>query len=285
MWREKNLSLDADNSAVFEITAFNGHQLLTDEQQEVQKELNALKIKAEKGDIEAMGELAEFYLYGANEEKAVYWTDQLAKKAGSVVFYRLASAYETGWIDGFKRDEKKAYDYYLKMANDNETFAQLWLANYYHGRRQLDDGVCYCGKRDFQKALDWATKAYKQGDNKASGLIADLYRKDPDGNRDLQKAIEWYQISIKQNQKIIVKKDESDTSAEVQEARFALSGDYLWLGDIYNELEDYDKAMYYYQLDINMPVMSHASRSYYQVGAMYEYGLGVKKDINQAKMY
>mgnify|MGYP007087627764 CR=1 FL=1 len=66
MWREKNLSLDADNSAVFEITAFNGHQLLTDEQQEVQKELNALKIKAEKGDIEAMGELAEFYLYGAN---------------------------------------------------------------------------------------------------------------------------------------------------------------------------------------------------------------------------
>ncbi len=280
-----SMSAFASNSTTYEITALNGHQLSKEEQQEVQQELTTLKIKAENGDIQAMNGLAEIYLYGADEEKAVYWTHQLAEKVGSVAFYQLAGAYEMGWFDGFKRDEKKAYDYYLKMANDNKTSAQLWLADYYNGWRKLDGGVCKCGKRDFQKALDWATKAHNQGDNKASGLIADLYRDDTDGNRDLTKAIEWYQISIEQNQKIMDDKGEGDTSAEVQGARLALHHSYFWLGNIYDELEDYDKAMYYYQQDINMPVVSYASSSYYQVGQMYEHGLGVKKDVNEAKVY
>lgn len=98
--------------------------------------------------------------------------------------YRIAVMYDNG--DGFKRDYKKAAEWYAKAAAQGHSKAQFNLGNMYeHG-----EGVT----KDYDKAISLWQQAADQGADKAQFNIALLYEQ----KEDYARAVEWYARAAEQ---------------------------------------------------------------------------------------
>lgn len=269
------LSLSLVSYATAEtMTDFYGNPIPKEQQQEIENQIRELEIKANQGNIEAISELTQFYLYSGNQQKTLYWVDKMVENGYPDALTILANAYENGYY-GFERNGDKAFDYYLKVANLGEIHSQLWLVDYYLGRRAVEGGICYCGKVDYRKALEWAKKASALGSGLGSQEVAKIYLAYDENNPDYQKAIEYLNLSIKQI-KSELKKQPTDSSHTLH-----LVWAYTDLGEIYYQLKDYQKAKLNFENAIDVADY-RSSRAYYGLSLLYHYGYGVPKNVKKA---
>ncbi|MDO4450215.1 MAG: tetratricopeptide repeat protein [Moraxella sp.] len=269
------LSLSLVSYATAEtMTDFYGNPIPKEQQQEIEKQVKELEIKANQGNIEAISELTQFYLYSGNQQKTLYWVDKMVENGYPDALTILANAYENGYY-GFERNGEKAFDYYLKVANLGEVYSQLWLVDYYLGRRVVEGGICYCGKVDYQKALEWAKKASALGSGLGSQEVAKIYLAYDENNPDYQKAIEYLNLSIKQI-KSELEKQPTDSSHTLH-----LVWTYVDLGETYYQLKNYKEAKVNFEKAIQVADY-HSYRAYYGLSLLYRYGYGVPKNIKKA---
>lgn len=256
------------------LTGFYGNPIPKEQQQEMERQVKELELQANTGNIEAISELTQFYLYSGNKQKTLYWVDKMVENGYPDALTILADAYENGYY-GFERNTEKAFEYYLKVANLGELHSQLWLIDYYLGRRVVEGGFCNCGNIDYQKALEWAEKASKLGSSEANRKIAEIYLNRDENNPNYQKAIEYYNLAIKQI-KVELEKQPTDSSHKLH-----LVWSYTDLGEIYYQLKDYQKAKLNFENAIDVADY-HSSRAYYGLSLLYHYGYGVPKNIKKA---
>lgn len=254
------------------LTDFYGNPLPIEEQQKIEQEVQKLEIRANQGDIEALSEVTQFYLYTGNEPKTIYWVNKMTENGYPEAVMILAGAYNHGFY-GFAQSSDKAF-YYSKAANLGDVYSQLWLVDYYLGTRWIEGGVCNCGEIDYQKALEWARKASALGSARANQKIAEIYLY-RDENPDYEKVIEYHKLAVKQS-KSQLQEQPTDGSAELE-----LVWSYTDLGEIYYQLKDYQQAKTNFENAIDVADY-HSSRAYYGLSFMYRNGDGVPKDVNKA---
>ncbi len=159
---------------------------------------------------------------------------------------RLGYMYKKGL--GVKQDYKKAFEWYQKSAEQDNSYAQNNLGyNYEKGF-----GV----EQNYKKAFEWYQKSAEQDNSYAQNNLADMYKKGLGVKQDYKKAFEWYQKSAEQ--------DNSYAQNNIG---------YLF----YNGLgmdKDYKKAFELYQKSANQ----ENAEAQYNLGLLYEYGYGVSKN-------
>jgi len=155
---------------------------------------------------------------------------------------RIGYAYAVG--EGFEKNEKKAYDWNLKAAEEGDRYAMynIGLA-YLHGKGT---------KKDYTQAIKWFELANEKGVVGSSSQLAYCFSKGLGVSADLKKAIEYYKRDIDQGYK---------------EA-------YAGLGWVYEKNENYLEALKMYQ-QVGGKSQGWAEM---RIAGMYEKGKGVSKN-------
>ncbi len=149
---------------------------------------------------ESKGLLFELYLY----KSYIYRDTHKYKKAietfkkciqiqpnDSNVQSSLGFLYRDGL--GVKQDYKKAFDWFLKAAEQNDSKAQSSLGFLYR------DGLRV--KQDYKKAFDWFVKAAEQNDADAQSSLGFLYRDGLGVEQDYKKALYHFDKAIELDEK------------------------------------------------------------------------------------
>ena len=243
--------------------------------------------------------IAQFYEYGdynlpQDYTKAYEWYKKAADNGSDGALVALGQMYEYG--RGFEKDEKRALEFYKKAADHGSDFAMIQI------------GSLYKSQKSFSNAEKWYLKAIEQqGPNSAyaeynmGNLYSDYYF-----NENASEAVK--EANYEKSRKWYLKAAED-------------GADYAWeiLGNIYlfgfdNAQQSYETALYYYQqgaeagdancmMDIaemyyrgyGVPVSYERTIEYLgaavekehygaclQLGLLYEYGIGVAKDLTEA---
>jgi len=100
----------------------------------------------------------------------------------------LAAMYDKG--KGTPKNNKKAFVWYKKAANQGLADAQNYLAFMYEQGRGTD--------QDYRKAIKWYKKAAEHGYANTQYNLALMYHQGRGTNQDYKKAIKWYKKSAKQ---------------------------------------------------------------------------------------
>jgi TPR repeat protein len=164
--------------------------------------------------------LGKAYLYGLGVEidknKAFEYAKKSAKAKYPAGINLLGAIYMNG--DGVEKDEHKAFKYYEEAAQLKNPRAILNVASMYFSGIYVE--------KDINKSIFWTTKAYNLGNTRATELLGLLY-----ANEEIRN----YQQAIKYLEEYINLTDATD-----------LAYVYLRLGDMYKNLNNLEKAFYYY---------------------------------------
>ena len=176
----------------------------------------------------------------------------------SYVWYRIGKMYCYGL--GTKQDYEKAFEWFLKSAQEGNKFAQYSLANlYYYG-----NGV----EKDLSQAFLWYRKSASQGQPYASYAVAQMYKNGEYVQKDESTAQQYYKRALSGFLKI-----ENDEQAD--------DNLYYKLGSMFkNGLGteiDIPKAIEYFEKS------TENMWSTYQLGRLYLFGSdGLGKDKEKA---
>ena len=176
----------------------------------------------------------------------------------SYVWYRRGKMYCYGL--GTKQDYEKAFEWFLKSAQEGNKFAQYSLANlYYYG-----NGV----EKDLSQAFLWYRKSASQGQPYASYAVAQMYKNGEYVQKDESTAQQYYKRALSGFLKI-----ENDEQAD--------DNLYYKLGSMFkNGLGteiDIPKAIEYFEKS------TENMWSTYQLGRLYLFGSdGLGKDKEKA---
>ncbi|KAF0437538.1 HCP-like protein [Gigaspora margarita] len=125
---------------------------------------------AEHGDSGLQCIIGAYYNAGINvpkdDKKAFEWYLKSAKGGNSDGQCFLASCYE----EGVSKDHNKAFEWFLKSAEGGDSFGQLNVGFYY--------GTGVGTFKDEKKAFEWHLKSAEGGNPKAQFNIAQYYRND-----------------------------------------------------------------------------------------------------------
>lgn len=176
---------------------------------------------ADLGHAQAMSNIAYMYRYGngvaQDGAEAVEWYQKAADSDFSSALYDLGDMYRNG--EGVEQDDDKAlewymkffismpsYDTFLKMADilHGEDAALKWFEESGDAEKMIALGNMYrsfynyYGENlfpDFDKAIEWYTKAAELGNPEAMKMLGFMYEMAPvyNGEQDLDKSAEWYQ--------------------------------------------------------------------------------------------
>jgi len=169
--------------------------------------------------------------------------------------YMLGVRYQLG--EGVRKDMKKAYALYKKSAEQGYSPAQFAM------------GVCHeVGghgvAQDGKKAAYWYKRAALQGHTKAQLNLGSLYWFEDSGiQRDAQKAMDWWFVAA--------------VNGEPQ-AQLYLAHRYFQLFEQKKDEGALNKAFYWYREAATQGMAS----AQYALGAMYQIGRPVGKDIKRA---
>lgn len=151
-----------------------------------------------------------------------------------------------------KRDYAKAMEWFMKAANNGNSYAQNNIGVLY----QNGWGV----KQDYVKAMEWYEKAANNGNSDAQNTIGYMYYNGLGVKQDYAKAMEWYEKAAAQGH----------------------NGAYNNIGVLYENVfgvkQDYVKAMECYLKAAD----NGLARAQYHIGYLYANGLGVEKDYAKA---
>ncbi len=222
-------------------------------------------------------------------KKAIYWSQKAADNGEPEAFNNLGWLYEHGL--GVERNLVKAADLYQTAVtlgtkngagkqNIEEAKSRLFKVNALiktnAAQDQQDETIDaeaqiklandFYSKKNYKEAIVWYRKAADQGNIAGQYNLGILYEKGLGLKTDLSQAIHWYQKAANQNDK--------DAVTHLTNAQIKLAG------QLY-QAKNYKEAVYLYRrlAEQGNPV------GQYNLGILYEKGLGVPSDNNQAKLW
>ena len=161
-----------------------------------QEEINKLLEESNNGNASSQNSLACAYYTGDGVVKNIPEAMRLFELecAGGDKYgqYNIANSYKYG-RDGYSRDYKKAFELFLKSANQGYADAQESLAYCY----DLGQGTA----RDYIKAAEWFTKAAQKGKFVSQNSIALKYQKGEGVKQNSRYALNWFHRSASSNYK------------------------------------------------------------------------------------
>lgn len=186
----------------------------------VDSPLETLRRKAASGDAKAQNELGEYYYFGRG---------------------------------GVPQSHAKAFEWFMKAANQNDALAQFNVGNcFYKG-----EGVVL----NYKEAVEWYTKAAMQGEVDAQNMLGNCYKKGKgEIPKDLAKAVYWFKEAANRG---------------YASAQFNLGTCYQ-TGE--GTAQDYHVAAGWYA---KAAAQNH-TESRYWLGLCYEKGWGVAQDFGTA---
>lgn len=142
---------------------------------------------AEKGNVEAQFNLAEFYEEGWGDlpdpAEAVKWYQKAADQGDArAVWYMASYLYEKG-------DYSEALKYYKKAAEMGDKYALCCIGDMHRDGEGINE--------DYDVARGFYEEAAKQGDAHGFGRLGDLYESGIGVKIDYKKALEYYQQAVK----------------------------------------------------------------------------------------
>ena len=179
----------------------------------------------------------------------------------SYVWYRIGKMHCYGL--GTEQDYEKAFEWFLKSAQEGNKFAQYSLANlYYYG-----NGV----EKDLSQAFWWYRKSSEQGQPYASYAVAQMYSKGEYVAENKETAQRYYKAALSGFFEL-ESKDQADDNL------------YYKLGAMYKNCLgteiDIPKAIEYFEKS------TENMWSTYQLGRLYLFGAeGVEKDKEKAAQW
>ncbi len=179
----------------------------------------------------------------------------------SYVWYRIGKMHCYGL--GTEQDYEKAFEWFLKSAQEGNKFAQYSLANlYYYG-----NGV----EKDLSQAFWWYRKSSEQGQPYASYAVAQMYSKGEYVAENKETAQRYYKAALSGFLEL-ESKDQADDNL------------YYKLGAMYKNCLgteiDIPKAIEYFEKS------TENMWSTYQLGRLYLFGAeGVEKDKEKAAQW
>jgi TPR repeat protein/FKBP-type peptidyl-prolyl cis-trans isomerase len=151
--------------------------------------MEALKARAEKGDVKAQYELGNDYMYGyglglkKDAVQAAYWYRKAADQGSAEAQCHLGSSYYCG--QGVQQDYGEAVKWYRKAADQGDSGGQSGLGTCY----EQGHGV----PRDYAEAVKWYRKAADQGDSGGQYNLGSCYRDGQGVQQDYAEAVRWFQ--------------------------------------------------------------------------------------------
>lgn len=179
----------------------------------------------------------------------------------SYVWYRIGKMHCYGL--GTEQDYEKAFEWFLKSAQEGNKFAQYSLANlYYYG-----NGV----EKDLSQAFLWYRKSSEQGQPYASYAVAQMYDKGEYVSQSEETAQRYYKVAL-------------SGFLELESKGQADDNLYYKLGAMYKKglgtEIDIPKAIEYFEKS------AENMWSTYQLGRLYLFGAeGVEKDKEKAAQW
>ena len=179
----------------------------------------------------------------------------------SYVWYRIGKMHCYGL--GTEQDYEKAFEWFLKSAQEGNKFAQYSLANlYYYG-----NGV----EKDLSQAFLWYRKSSEQGQPYAPYAVAQMYDKGEYVSQSEETAQRYYKVAL-------------SGFLELESKGQADDNLYYKLGAMYKKglgtEIDIPKAIEYFEKS------AENMWSTYQLGRLYLFGAeGVEKDKEQAAQW
>ncbi len=158
-------------------------------QEDLNKEFEAARAKAEKGDARAQNIVGVCYDNGRGVEKsyveAVKWYRKAAEQNHAEAQFNLAVRHDFG--RGVKQDYVEAAKWYRKASEQNYAEAQSNLGGfYYYGR-----GV----EKDYVEAVKWYRKAAEQNYASAQFELGLCYNSGHGVEKDYAKAYAWFNLA------------------------------------------------------------------------------------------
>ncbi|MBP5419901.1 MAG: SEL1-like repeat protein [Bacteroidales bacterium] len=275
---------------------------------------------AEQGYASAQFNLGYCYDRGLGVEndyqKAVEWYTKAAEQGYADAQLKLGVCYELS--RGVERDYQKAVALFKKAAEQGYARAQYKLGEcYYLGKQDyrlvvktpiLKTHGFYINysepktnqvvEQDYQKAVEWYTKAAEQGYARAQYNLGDCYKNGRGVEQDYQKAVEWYTKAAEQGDETAqcnlgnCYKNGQGVEQNYQKAvEWFTKAAVRWyanaiaqynLGVCYENgqgvEQDYQKAVEWY----TKAAEQRDARAQFNLGYCYEYGQGVEKDYQKA---
>lgn len=141
---------------------------------------------AEYNNLKLFERIGHMYYYGQGTEKddkkAFEWYSKSANQGSAMAQNFIGSLYYKG--EGVEKNDIKAIEWYTKAASQGDAFGQANLGNmYYYGH-----GV----EKDFTKAIEWYEKAANQGNAYSQNRLGVMYSNGLGTEEDKNKAFEWY---------------------------------------------------------------------------------------------
>lgn len=138
-----------------------------------------------------------------------------------------------------------------------ENNPQYWAnqgSKYYYGR-----GV----QEDYGQAFYWYKKAAEQGVTSAQMMLAFMYFNEQGTTKDVDASIYWNKKAAN------------------------AGNSYAWnhLGHIYQDLKNYSEALFCFKTAAESSNDDIRKNSLFRIGCFYDYGMGVNKDIEEAKRW
>ncbi len=202
---------------------------------------------AEKGDLEAMFNVASYIVWGDQNspvepeaaELAVKYFKANAENGDTDSMLDLGAMYLEG--RGVPKDEKEALMWYEKAAEHNGPRACRCIANYYR-YDVIDDGtpVPTADPIRLQKALEWYCIGTERGEENCMYELGDYYRKGIIVPKDEKKGFELYIQAL-------------EICEDLKEERFIVNDSY--------------------------------SDVCFRLAECYHYGIGTEIDLDKAKKY
>lgn len=250
---------------------------------------------ADKGDKEAMYNLAECYINGTGNVKqdmsqASYWLTKSAKKNYAPAQVKLAYCYIYG--AGVLKDYKQAWElaqkavkqgypegHYLTatMYKDGIYVPQNWTrwlqyirsaANLGSSDAQADLGIAYLYglqeagvSQDVSSAIPWLKKATEQNDDKGAFYLGVCYEYGAGVTKDEEKAQQYYYIAA---------------NAGNAQGQYEVAMAYL-LGKNGVQVNVNEAKKY-----LDLSIAQEEPRAYKLQGDMYYYGIGIDEDNEKA---
>ena len=242
---------------------------------------------APKQSIKEQIQLALKYYAAEDYDEAAKWYQKAADQGDKNAQNNLGHMYANG--EGVKQNYSKALEWYQKSADQGVTNAQVSVGWYYmNGFGNLTNDII-----DYKKAIYWNQRAADNGDAEGFNNLGWLYENGLGVEKNLTKAAELYQTAVTKgikngakqknieeaqrrlaNINALIKANEKQTLQEAPvdaEAQIKLAN------------ESYKKKNYKQAIDLYRKAAEQGNiAGQYNLGIMYEKGLGVKKDATQA---
>ena len=258
---------------------------------EIKDIYNHLTIYANKGHAESMYYLAFMYQYGSGNinkdyDKSFYWYLKAAELGHEPSMKEVATSYLMGKNDWYCNQTKnlhKAEKWLLLLVDKGNVDALNDLGYLYHlgcGKGTIWDDSEDDFPPDINKAVAKYSQAANQGNPYAMYNLGELYK---DEFHDAEKAMEWYERAIKFG---------SCDAARSLGLLYYYGDEDLRAFPAHVEV-DYKKALDYFEKELELSdsdfgaesAKEHIAETNYELGRMYEYGLGCKRDLPEAIKY